>query len=553
MLGAVSWRPDQTAHPMSDDGSELEQVLAIERMLANLSAGLIGLSPEEIDRAVPRGLAELADVLDVDRTTLMELAPDGQLTPIYSWARPGVPPEDLPVTRDRLPWYYDRLLQGQPVVLQRLPDDLPVEAAAEREYVRQRGIKSHLGMLLAVGGRPLCLLGVAAFRAPRPWPPDLIPRLRLAGEIFANALHRKRSDLTLQAQLAEITALKTQLEAENVYLREEASQARGFDEIVGDSPLVRQALQRTALVAPTNTAVLIRGETGTGKELIARAIHRLSPRRDAPLVVVNCAALPASLIEAELFGHDKGAFTGATAARAGRFEVAHGGTLFLDEIGELGVELQAKLLRVLETGEFQRVGSSQTRTADVRLIAATNRNLEHAMAIGRFREDLYYRLNVFPILLPPLRDRPEDIPKLVWALVTRRQGAFGKAVTRIPRVVMAVLQAYAWPGNVRELENVVERALILTAGSTLRLDASFRPAEAKTVTLPSGGSPRLAAVERAHILQVLAECRWRINGAGNAAERLGLHPNTLRFRMKKLGITRPPPRRGHDGPAAARP
>jgi formate hydrogenlyase transcriptional activator len=400
-------------------------------------------------------------------------------------------------------------------------------------------MKSHTVVPVRVGGTVVCALGIATFRDFRAWPRYIVSRLRLAGEVLANALYRKRADLALRAQLAEISELKARLEAENVYLREEIGSVHGFDEIVGESPLLQDALRRVALVAPTDTAVLLRGETGTGKELIARAIHSRSPRHEAPFVAVNCAALPPSLIEAELFGHEKGAFTGATAARAGRFEIARGGTLFLDEIGDFGLDLQAKLLRVLQAREFERVGSTRACAADVRIIAATHRDLEAAMRAGTFRDDLYYRLNVFPITLPPLRERRADIPSLVWFIIGRRQAILCKKITRIPRAVMDALQAYPWPGNVRELENVVERALILTSGSTLHLDDSFRVADPRTAAARDGGAQRLDRVERAHILQVLAACRWRINGPGNAAEQLGLHPNTLRFRMGKLGITRP--------------
>ena len=291
-----------------------------------------------------------------------------------------------------------------------------------------------------------------------------------------------------------------------------------------------------AQVAPTSSSVLLLGETGTGKELLARAIHDRSPRRTRALVTVNCAALPPTLIESELFGHEKGAFTGATAAKLGRFELADGATLFLDEIGELPLDLQPKLLRVLQAGEFERLGGTRTLRADVRIIAATNRDLARALAEERFREDLYYRLSVFPIAVPPLRDRREDIPLLVWAIIERRQAALGRRIERVPQRIMDALVRYAWPGNVRELENVIERALILSTDSTLRLEEPFA-AGPRGVARPAGD--RLEHVEREHILAVLERCDWRINGPGHAADVLGLHPNTLRSRMAKLGIRRP--------------
>jgi chemotaxis protein methyltransferase CheR len=280
--------------------------------------------------------------------------------------------------------------------------------------------------------------------------------------------------------------------------------------------------------------VLLLGETGTGKELFARALHARGPRRGFPLVSVNCAALPPTLIESELFGHQRGAFTGAVTLRQGRFELAHHGTLFLDEIGDLPLDLQPKLLRVLQEGAFERVGSSQTQSVDVRLIAATHQDLARAVADGEFRADLYYRLNVFPIRLPPLRERRDDIPALVWAIIRKRQRALQRLIKVVPADVMTTLQQYSWPGNIRELENVVERALIHSPGETLVL----RPGSLEVSEVHPAPSTTLMSVERAHIEDVLRECGWRINGIGNAAERLGLHPNTLRFRMKKLGIVR---------------
>jgi transcriptional regulator with GAF, ATPase, and Fis domain len=315
-----------------------------------------------------------------------------------------------------------------------------------------------------------------------------------------------------------------------------------FEDIIGDSPGLRVALGRVQQVAPTDATVIILGETGTGKELFARAVHERSPRRNQPFVRVNCAALPSTLIETELFGHERGAFTGAVAARQGRFEVAHRGTLFLDEIGDLPADVQAKLLRVLQEGEFERVGSSQSRKVDVRLVAATHRDLEAAVKAGHFRADLYYRLNVFPIALPPLRDRIEDIPRLVWYFINRRQRSLNRKFTTIPPGVFAVLERHSWPGNVRELENVIERAMIHSTGDTLRLDEGPGP---QIVAVPAENGT-LQAAERRHIEDVLRRCRWCIDGAGNAAEVLGLHPSTLRFRMKKLGIRRPA------GPAVVR-
>ena len=359
-------------------------------------------------------------------------------------------------------------------------------------------------------------------------------------QLVANELHKilkqRSSDEALRRALAEVQALKDRLSAENVYLQEEIKTTQGFDEIVGQSEPLRLTLSKIEHVARTDANVLLLGETGTGKELLARAIHDRGSRKNRPLVKVNCAALPASLIESELFGHVKGAFTGAISDKQGRFKLADGGTLFLDEIGELSLELQTKLLRVLQEGEFERIGSGETIRVDVRLIAATNRDLRRAVEQGLFRADLYYRLAVFPIEVPPLHLRRDDIPLLVWHFLGRKGAKLGKSIKTVPLQVMNTLVSYNWPGNIRELENVVERAMILSPGSTLELHESF--ANSVRGAPSQAESWSLADFDRTHILEVLEECAWRIKGPGNAADRLGLKPSTLRYRMKKLGIER---------------
>ncbi|HKX27899.1 MAG TPA: sigma 54-interacting transcriptional regulator [Blastocatellia bacterium] len=336
---------------------------------------------------------------------------------------------------------------------------------------------------------------------------------------------------------------------EEIDVTGENRSATEFEKIIGQSNSLQLAFHQMRQVAPTDSTVLILGETGTGKELLAHAIHTLSSRKQRPMVKVNCAALPASLIESELFGHEKGAFTGAQIKRVGRFEAAHGATLFLDEVGELPLDLQAKLLRVLQEGEFERLGSNRSIKVEVRMIAATNQNLEEAVLEGRFRADLYYRLNVFPLRIPPLRERREDIPLLVGYFVRQQNQRLGKRIEVVPREVLKTLQQYHWPGNIRELKNVIERATIVTQGRELQLREELmaqpesRPIEAPPEP-PSPPEPlprgvALEEVEKEHILRVLKQTYWRIEGKFGAAAILGLNPGTLRSRMKKLRIQRP--------------
>ena len=366
-------------------------------------------------------------------------------------------------------------------------------------------------------------------------------------EFSSNLACRLNVEEALRRALEEAARLKAQLARERDRHRD-VPNGTDVEDIVGRTPSVLRLLEHVDQVAATNSAVLVTGETGTGKELVARAVHRRSRRRDKPLVIVNCAALAPTLVETELFGHERGAFTGATSRRAGRFELANRGTIFLDEVGELPEEIQVKLLRVLQTGEVERVGSTETLRVDVRIIAATNRNLEEAVSAGRIRADLYYRLHVFPIHVPPLRERHEDIPLLVAYLAERKGKALGKIIDCIPQAVMQRLTQYSWPGNVRELENVIERAIILSRDGTLSLEGVFSTGLAAIGREPVGGDAvgvndqrrfTLREVERAHIVQVCADCGWRIKGPDSASVRLGLKPSTLYFRMRKLGIGRP--------------
>jgi len=331
----------------------------------------------------------------------------------------------------------------------------------------------------------------------------------------------------------EINELKDRLEEENIYLRREVEVKYRYKEIVGESQAIKKVLMAAERVAKENTCVIITGETGTGKEILARAIHNLSTRKGHSMIRVNCAALPGSLIESELFGREKGAFTGAASRQVGRFEAADNSTIFLDEIGDLPMELQAKLLRVLEDGTFERLGSSKSITVNARVIAATNHDLAELVKNDMFRRDLFYRLNVFPIVVPPLRERRKDIPLLVWAFVDEFSQSMGKSIKTIPKKIMEELQSYQWPGNVRELKNVIERGMIMSSGSTLRID------QQQAQDNPVNENMSLEDVEREHIKQVLRSTGWRVSGKNGAAKILGLKDSTLRSRMKKLSINRP--------------
>jgi len=381
-------------------------------------------------------------------------------------------------------------------------------------------------------------------------------------------LERLRAEEELRTAMAEVERLKNRLQAENVYLQEEIRREHNFEEIVGGSPALVEVLQQVERIAPTDATALILGETGTGKELIARAIHDRSRRKNRPLVKVNCGAISAGLVESELFGHVKGAFTGAIGQRIGRFELADGGTLFLDEVGELPLETQVKLLRVLQEGEFEPVGGSRTLKVDVRIIAATNRDLEVEVRAGRFRADLFYRLNVLPLHNPPLRERRTDIPQLAMFFLSRFSRRFGRQIEGISQETIDLMMNYEWPGNIRELQNIIERAVALTTSPVLTIDRSqlsktpiapqfvpttksyFEPvlnsASRSTIqpsspaSAPKSVTPTsLADLQRQHILTILSQTNWVIEGDHGAAKALNLHPNTLRSRLKKMGIQRP--------------
>jgi formate hydrogenlyase transcriptional activator len=651
------------AQTEADRHTDFEGRLAFETLLADLSSRFVNLSADQVDPEIENAQRRICEGLDLDLSSLWQgsVGPPNHLTLTHFYRRlDGPQPPAQMRGSEYFPWTYQQLMAGKVVVVPSI-EDVPAEAARDREAWRQFGIKTALAFPLRTGGGPT--LGVLSFndmKTERTWSDALVKRLQLVAQVFANALARKRAeqalcasearltlaaasanaglweldletrrfwvtdkarnlfgipldselildsfltfvhpedreriqqaveqitrfgedvqveyrslqpdgsvrwmisrgrrhpessekpvrlmgvtiDITerkqmeeqLQARLLEIERLKQELEQENIYLREETKHLFGHEEVVGQSDAMREVLARVDQVARTDSTVVIVGETGTGKELIARAIHSLSRRKDRPLVTVNCASLPPSLIESELFGREKGAYTGAMTMMKGRFEFADGSTLFLDEIGELPLEVQAKLLRVLEEGRFERLGSSRTIHADVRILAASNRDLAHDAHAGKFRKDLYYRLNVFPIAIPPLRKRSEDIPLLAWSFVREFGKKMGKRIESIPRRTMEALGRYPWPGNVRELRNVIEHAMIISEGKTLEVRL---PALATEEPAPS---PALDEIERTHILSVLEKTRWRLAGEGGAAEQLGLKRTTLQARMKKLGLTRP--------------
>ncbi|HQQ75974.1 MAG TPA: sigma 54-interacting transcriptional regulator [Thermoanaerobaculia bacterium] len=511
------------------------EALEFESTLAEVTARLLAAPGDGFETELDHAIERLALFFGADRGSILLFEDDGTTNVVAAFAGPTLLTVPKGPTQ-LLPNWAGQARRGLGFTMHR-PDEIPESWTEERAFVAANGIQSNLMFPLRIGEKPIGLLSLSSLTRGRDWSASFLTRFRLFGEILASAIVRARAERDLRASLAEISKLKERADAENVVLREEVRDAQGFDEIVGRSPALMQVLYMVEQVAPTGSAVLLTGETGTGKELLARAIHRRSSREGRPFVAVNCAALPGTLIESELFGYERGAFTGALQRRLGRFEVATGGTIFLDEISDIPADIQGRLLRVLQEGTFERLGSSHTIRTDVRVVAATNRDLEAAVAEGRWRADLFYRLKVFPIEVPPLRHRREDIPLLVWYFVTRKRTSLGRAVTRIPDKAMSAFQRYDWPGNVRELENVIERALILSPGDTLVVDERTFAVPSKTRA--ESGIWSLEDVERGHILKVLGECGWRIAGRGNAAERLGMNRSTLRSRMEKLGIERP--------------
>lgn len=531
MLSSVAF------HQKIIDANEIQ--IRFEQTLSDLSRRFINLPADKIDSEINQGLKLIADFFRVDEGLLYlntSEYPTGQLTHIWKKHGRKVLPEGMVIGAYDYPYLAKKHLMGQITYASSI-EDLPDEAHIDKDTLRKFKSRSFLAIPLEVGGKNIGVVAFNSIEKEVKWVVNMINRGVVIGQIFANALARKYADKSLRTSYNEIKELKNRLQSENTYFRKEIKLQHNFDKIIGKSEAIKNVLFKIEQSAPTDATVIILGETGTGKELIARAIHDKSLRRDRVLIKVDCGALQGTLIERELFGHEKGAFTSAHQQQIGRFELADGGTLFLDEIGELPLDLQPKLLRVLQDGEFERLGSPRTRKVNIRFIAATNRNLEDEVNQGRFRRDLWYRLFVFPIIIPPLRERKDDIPMLVNWFVNKFNKKMGKKISRIPQKSLDELMQRPWQGNIRELENTIERAIIISQSDTLILSEDIQnqsPAKAGT-----DSDMALEDVEREHILQVLEKTKWRIYGPKGAALLLGLNPSTLRFRIKKLGLQKP--------------
>jgi formate hydrogenlyase transcriptional activator len=511
----------------------IDQKVEFEQLIAQLSVKFINLPADQIIEATRDAIRRVAEMLGVDCCTFSRI-PDGEFSagPIAWWGRPGVSSSPLNVVKERFPWVCETILAGNELCFATL-DEVP--NPVDRREFESCGLRAAVTVPISVCGQVVGAVGFSMMRDERSWTVDTLHTMRVLAAVFGNILARCENDETLRQSIVQLEQSRDRFRVENLYLRREVQDRLDTGVIIGQSQAIRTVLEQARQVAATDSTVLLLGETGTGKELIATHIHELSARRGRIMVRVNCSAIPSTLMESELFGREKGAFTGALARQIGRFELADHSTIFLDEIGELPADVQVKLLRVLEERQIERLGSPKGVHVDVRIIAATHRNLEKRIAEGAFRDDLFYRLNVFPIEVPPLRDRVEDIPLLVWRFVDEFSKAFGKRIEAISREDMAVLQRYSWPGNIRELRNVVERAMIVSTGTQLALPlpSLSRPAEKRSL--------KLNDVEKEHILSVLDGVGWRIRGAAGAAALLGLKPTTLEARMAKLGLARPKP------------
>jgi formate hydrogenlyase transcriptional activator len=510
----------------------IDRKVEFERLIAELSVQFINLPADQVIESIRDAIRRIGETLDVDRCSFFRII-EGEppAGPIAWWGRPGVAvPSATTPYKDRLPWTQDTILDGNVVSFSSLAG---VPNEVDRGSYRTLDVRAAVTVPIAVSGQIVGALDFTMLQCERTWTEETLHTMRVTAAVLGNILARCETDETLRQSILQIEHAGDRMRVEGLYLRREVQERAGTGVIIGQSQAIRNVLELARQVAATDSTVLLLGETGTGKELVAAYIHEMSARRGRIMVRVNCSAIPSTLMESELFGREKGAFTGALARQIGRFELADHSTIFLDEIGDLPQDVQVKLLRVLEERQVERLGSPKGVHVDVRIIAATHRNLEKRIAEGSFRDDLFYRLNVFPIQVPPLKDRAEDIPLLVWRFVDEFSKAFGKRIEGISREDMAVLQRYSWPGNIRELRNVVERAMIVSTGAQLSIPLPAVAHQAGKRSL------KLNDVEREHILSVLDSSGWRIRGGAGAASLLGLKPTTLEARMAKLGLTRP--------------
>jgi transcriptional regulator with GAF, ATPase, and Fis domain len=512
---------------------KLERHSKFQQLVFKTTNKFVGLAGAELQQAIQDSFEEVGIYFEVDAVRIFRLSLKGEILEVRTNWLSGhvVPPEEMPeILKTKHPQMAAHYSQGKSVLFGSI-DECP-QLPDLRKILNIFGTKAGIGVPLEIDESGVDIFAMDNILLERTWPKDIIEQSSTIGHILLSALRRKETEIELRDRYDEIKQLKSRLEQENIHLRKEIEILYSHNEIVGKSRAIKTVLSQVEQVADQETSVLVLGETGTGKELLARAIHNISPRKELAMITINCAALPATLVEGELFGREKGAYTGALTKQVGRFEFADKSTIFLDEIGDLPLEMQVKLLRVLQEGKLERLGSNKTITVDVRVIAATNHDLEQAVREGRFRKDLFYRLSVFPITVPPLRDRTEDIPLLVWAFIKDFSKKMGKSVEKIPRKTMDILINYTWPGNVRELRNVIERAMILHSGQTLHIE-KIRT-EDQEIDQPTS----LEEVERNHIRSVLTKKNWKVSGKNGAAEALGLKESTLRARMGKLGIKR---------------
>lgn len=511
-----------------------EPFLELEKLILDFSAQFANAPVSEIDGSIKKALKQIAECAGFDRCAFWEISPEGTEMQLYChYARPEFRKISPDVKYKDFPWIFKSAETRRDAIYFNRLEDLPEEAAKDKESFRSVGTKSSIFIPYYIAGTAFAGMTFSTIKQERTFTPGLINRLKLMGEIITGAFHRKKMEEKYQTCI-DSQQSKNHSKEGGLSLRPETQNEITYSGIIGKSPAMKFVFSRVEQVAPTDSAVLITGETGTGKGVAARAIHELSRRNKNRIVMVNCAALTPTLIESELFGREKGAYTGSTEMQIGRFELADKGTLILDEITELPMDLQAKLLRAIQEGEFERLGSPRTIKVDVRILALTGKNLKEEVSKGRFRQDLYYRLNVFPIVIPPLRDRKEDIPLFVEQFVAEFNRKMQKDIRNVPKQVIEELMRYSWPGNVRELEHIIERAVIISQGQNLQLGEALENPEPELSE--DHMITKLADVEKRHILKILEKTNWRIEGPKGAAILLGLHPNTLRGRMQKLSI-----------------